>query len=201
MVYQQLYCWQAHNDLRLCTDLLLYQHQAVDSSVLNIAVKGFSHHLWYLTLEMVPLSLFSCKLNEIEKLELADCLLALKPKEPTPFLNAKIVLGMVNQASQKNISTGYGKPSFPEKYWQLPYFGTLGYHYSLKQWSFLSGWRCSKLARPTSISITMLLSKLMPLMWYMAVCLLQQGLSNNIKISYKWWNKTEKLSKLAATNK
>jgi len=65
---------------------------------------------------MVPLSLFSCKLNEIEKLELADCLLALKPKEPTPFLNAKIVLGMVNQASQKNISTGYGKPSFPEKY-------------------------------------------------------------------------------------
>jgi len=31
----------------------------------------------YLTLEMVPLSLFSCKLNKVEKLELVDCLLAL----------------------------------------------------------------------------------------------------------------------------
>jgi len=156
MVYQQLYCWRAYNDLRLCKDLLLYQHQAVDSSVSNIAVNAFSRHLWYLTLEMVPLSLFSCKLNEMEKLELADCLLALKPKEPIPF-------------PQCQNSTGYSKPSFPEKYWLLPYFGTLGYLYYLKQWSFLSGWRCSKLARPTSICITMLLSKLMPLIWYMTV--------------------------------
>jgi len=46
----------------------LYQHQPVDSSVSNIAVNAFSHHLWYLTLEMVPLSLFSCKLKEMEKL-------------------------------------------------------------------------------------------------------------------------------------
>jgi len=105
MVYQQLYCWQAYNDLQLCKNLMLYQHQAVDSSVSNIAVKAFSRHLWYLTLEMVPLSLFSCKLNKMEKLELADCLLALKPKEPTPFLNAKIVPGMVSQASQKNIDS------------------------------------------------------------------------------------------------
>jgi len=55
----------------------LCQHQAVDSSVSNSAVKAFSCHLWYLTLEMVPRSLFSCKLNEVEKPELADCLLAL----------------------------------------------------------------------------------------------------------------------------
>jgi len=84
----------------------LYQHQAVDSSVSDIAVKAFGCHLWYLTLEMVPLSLFSCKLNEMEKLELAGCLLALKPKKKqSPFLNAKIVLGMVSPASQKNIDS------------------------------------------------------------------------------------------------
>jgi len=78
----------------------LYQHQAVDSSVSNIAVKAFNRHLRYLTLEMVPLSLFSCKFNEMEKLELADLLLAVKSKEPIPF-------------PQRQNSTGYGKPSFP----------------------------------------------------------------------------------------
>jgi len=52
---------------------------------------------------MVPLSLFSCKLNEVEKLELADCLLALKPKEPFP--QRQIVLGIVSQASQKGIDS------------------------------------------------------------------------------------------------
>jgi len=91
MVYQHLYC----------KDHLLSQHQAVDSSVSNSAVKAFSRYLRYLTLKMVPLSLFSCKLNEVEKLELADCLLALKPKEPFP---------------QRQNITGYGKPSFPERY-------------------------------------------------------------------------------------
>jgi len=44
---------------------------------------------------------------------LVDCLLALKPKEPIPF-------------PQWQNSTGYGKPSFPEKYCKLPYIGTLG---------------------------------------------------------------------------
>jgi len=39
----------------------------------------------------------------MEKLELVDCLLALKPKEPIPF-------------PQCQNSTGYGKPSFLEKY-------------------------------------------------------------------------------------
>jgi len=63
----------------------LYQHQAVDSSVSNIAVKAFSRHLWYLTLEMVPLALFSCKLNEMEKQELTDCLLA-KRTNPLPWM-------------------------------------------------------------------------------------------------------------------
>ena len=95
------------NDLRLwfVKDLLLYQHQAADSSVSNIVVKAFSRHLRYLTLEMVPLSLFSWKLNEMEKLELADCLLALKPKEPIPFPQCQIVLGMVSLASQKNVDS------------------------------------------------------------------------------------------------
>jgi len=93
MVYQQLYCKY----------LLLYQHQAVDSSVSSSAVKVFSRHLWYLSLEMVPLSLLCCKLNEVENLELADCLLALKTKEPVPF-------------PQCQNSTGYGERSFTEKY-------------------------------------------------------------------------------------
>ena len=142
LIYSVMVCQQLYYK-----DRLLFQHHAVDSSFSNSAVKAFSRHLWYLPLEMFPHSLFSCKLNEVEKLELADCLLDLKPKESIPF-------------PQRQNSTGHGKPSFTEKYWQLPYFGTLGYLYSLKQWSFLSGWRCSKLVRPTSISITMLFSKI-----------------------------------------
>jgi len=87
--------------LQLYKDLL-YQHQAVDSSVSNIAAKAFGRHLWYLTLEMVPFSLFSCKLNEVEKSALADCLLALKPKQ--------------SLFPQCYSSSGYGKPSFPKKH-------------------------------------------------------------------------------------
>jgi len=54
---------------------------------------------------MVPLSLFSCKLNEVEKLELLDCLLALKPKQPIPFPQCQNSTGMASQASQKNIDS------------------------------------------------------------------------------------------------
>jgi len=68
-----------------CKDLLLYQHQALDSSVSNSAVKAFSCHFRYLTLEMIPLSLFSCKLNEVEKPDVADCLLTFKPINQSPL--------------------------------------------------------------------------------------------------------------------
>jgi len=49
---------------------------------------------------MVPLSLFSSKLNKVEKRALADRLLAFKPKEPV-------------SSPQHRYATGYGKPSFP----------------------------------------------------------------------------------------
>ena len=108
MVYQQLYCWWAYNEwfatLRRSSVVLALGCWQLS---FKYAVKAFSRHLWYLTLEMVPLSLFSCKLNEVEKLELVDCLLALKPKEPIPFpqCQSTVVPGMVSQASQKNIDS------------------------------------------------------------------------------------------------
>jgi len=53
---------------------------------------------------MVPFTLLSCKLNEVEKSALADSLLALKPKQSL-FFNAKIILDMAGQASQKIIDS------------------------------------------------------------------------------------------------
>jgi len=44
--------------------------------------KAFSCHLWHLTLEIVPLTLFSSYLKEVEKRTLADYRLAVKPIEP-----------------------------------------------------------------------------------------------------------------------
>jgi len=44
-------------------------------------------------------------LNEVEKLELVDCLLALEPKEPIPFLPHQNSTGYGTPSSQKNIDS------------------------------------------------------------------------------------------------
>jgi len=146
-----MYCWWPYNDLRLYKDLL-HQHQAVDSAFSNSAAKAFSHHLWYLTSEMVPFSLFSCKLNKVKKSALADCLLAVKPKQSF-FFNARIILGMVSQAYKKTLTVAL--------LWQTRLF-LLSYTTIIPFWLKML-WTGQ--THQQAISITMLLSKLMPLMW------------------------------------
>ena len=86
------------NDLKLFQALLKYE--VVNREISQSATQALSRHLWYLTEEMIPLSLFSTKVPQLERQELAQRLLEVKPDEPlrTP----------VNR-----FGSGWGKPKFP----------------------------------------------------------------------------------------
>jgi hypothetical protein len=62
-----------HNDLMLLNSLI--QFSAIDQQCAAAAQKAFSVHLWYLTQEMVPLSLFSCQVTSDMKQKMATKLL------------------------------------------------------------------------------------------------------------------------------
>lgn len=87
------------NDLALYKDILKYKE--VNSTISSSAQKAFKRHFWYLTAEMVTLSLFSDIVPSEELRYLADCLLAV-------------------QATQENVTPthrygrGLGKPKFPD---------------------------------------------------------------------------------------
>ena len=83
------------NDLQLLKDLYLYKE--VDREVAQIAIKTFSNHLWYLTAELVPLALFSERVQTSTKQAMVDRLLSF-PKAATP---------------RNRTGTDYGKPCFP----------------------------------------------------------------------------------------
>ena len=87
-----------YHDLKLYQKLLEYK--AVDASISLSALKAFGRHLWYLTAEMVPLSLFSNKVPAEEKRSIADRLLSIKPSE-------------IPNSPVNRFETGYGKPKFP----------------------------------------------------------------------------------------
>lgn len=88
------------HDLKLICSLL--QYNAVNSTVASSALSAFKNHLWYLTAEMVPLSLFSQLVPATERRELADRLLAIEPSTAP----AKPV---------KRLGSGFGKPVFPSE--------------------------------------------------------------------------------------
>lgn len=86
------------NDLCLYRKLL--QYRDVDSQVSDSALAAFRRHLWYLTAEMVPLSLFSDHVPAEERRSLADKMLAVRPdKEIT--------------VPKERFGSGFGKPKFP----------------------------------------------------------------------------------------
>ena len=87
-----------YHDLKFYQKLLEYK--AVDASISLSALKAFGRHLWYLTAEMVPLSLFSNKVPAEEKRSIADRLLSIKPSE-------------IPNSPVNRFGTGYGKPKFP----------------------------------------------------------------------------------------
>ena len=60
------------------------------------AIKAFNRHLWYLTAELVPLALFSSRVPDDDRRQLADKLLEVKPTE-----NLQVPTG--------RFGTGFGK--------------------------------------------------------------------------------------------
>ena len=63
------------------------------------AIRTFNRHLWCLLGEMVPLSLFITKVSDVEKRQIADKLLSMKPEISVAAPTDRFV-------------TGYGKPIF-----------------------------------------------------------------------------------------
>ena len=86
-----------------CNDLDLYirllEYEKIDRSISSSALKAFQRHLWYLTSEMVPLSLFSDMVPTTDKENIAKKLLEIKPDDTTIL-------------PQERFGTGYGKPKF-----------------------------------------------------------------------------------------
>jgi hypothetical protein len=76
---------------------LLLHYKEVDKTISESAVRAFGRHTWYLTAEMVVLSLFSNDVPADERRALADALLAIKPDVPL-------------LAPKNRFGTGFGKP-------------------------------------------------------------------------------------------
>ena len=89
-----------HNDLQFAKAIM--QHHLVDPDISKRAFKAFNRHKWYLTPEMIPLSLFSDDVNNAQKRAIADALTAVKPSN-------------VVTAPKSRFGTGFGKPLFPEE--------------------------------------------------------------------------------------
>jgi hypothetical protein len=83
------------NDCKFIAELL--QYSQIDQQISASATKAFKSHLWYLTEELVPLALFSSKINDSEK-EKRCC---------------EILKFEKNDKFQNRYGTNFGKPSFP----------------------------------------------------------------------------------------
>lgn len=83
------------NDLDLITALENYPDELISEA----ALKAVKRHLWYLTQEMVPLSLFSHELSNLKKNQLSKAILKSQNKNSDELINRH--------------GTSYGKPNFP----------------------------------------------------------------------------------------
>ena len=88
------------HDLKLSYSLL--QYKAVNSTIASSVLRAFKHHMWYLTTEMVPLSLFSQLVPADERHELADRLMVIEPSTAP----VKPV---------QRFGSDFGKPVFPSE--------------------------------------------------------------------------------------
>ena len=87
------------NDLALLK--ALKEYEVIDSVAANTALKAFSNHLWYLTQELVPLSLFCSSVNNEAKEEMREKLLQKNAKPSTT-------------SSTSRFGSGHGKPIMPK---------------------------------------------------------------------------------------
>ena len=89
----------AWNDLGLIKTLLKYS--CVNKPIAESALRAFERHHWYLTAELVPLSLFDNDVvPDVERHALAQQMLAVKPDVP-------------RTQPLDRFGTGFGKPTFP----------------------------------------------------------------------------------------
>ena len=71
----------------------------MDTTVSNAAIKAFDRHLWYLTPELVFVSIFSESVPSEERKKVADALLAIKSHANTlknPCIALALILGSPN---------------------------------------------------------------------------------------------------------
>jgi hypothetical protein len=88
------------NDLQLYQDLLRYKE--VDTLVAHSALVALERHKWYLTGELVIVSLFSEEVPVQERSKIAKKLLEIKPKD-------------LPERPVHRYGSSYGKPDFPGK--------------------------------------------------------------------------------------
>ena len=113
-----------YNDLMLIKGLSDYS--VVDRKCTDAARKAFSNHMWYLTQELVPLSLFSSEIEKRIKEEIATKLLSYEKK---PF--------------SERFGSGLGKPKFPEMPKQPVEVLDLSLYVGPSSWSFFQALDCS----------------------------------------------------------
>ena len=87
-----------YNDLKLIKKIAIYR--SINETISESAFSAFTRHLWYLSSEMIPLSLFSSSVPDCERKAVAQMLLTRRP------------IDCRNQPSKRH-GTGYGKPTFP----------------------------------------------------------------------------------------
>lgn len=104
LVYVPWWLKSSHTANAPYSDLDLYvklvDYNKINPTISTSAVKAFNRQLWYLTSEMIPLSLFSNLVDNTEKELISKQLLEVKDE------NAEI--------PSDRFGTGYGKPKFPE---------------------------------------------------------------------------------------
>ena len=81
VIYIYIPCWLTapilssapKHDLALIDSLNMYK--LVDKTVANATLIAFSKHIWYLSEDLVPLSIFSHNVSDTEKQQIADSIL------------------------------------------------------------------------------------------------------------------------------
>ena len=98
-----------YNDLKFFENII--EFHAHDKDIAEIVLEKFLRHTWYLNDEYVPLSLFSDKVDDHEKAQIAKNLSKIRPKPPHEYLGGKLELVKLNPKRAYNLSDFIGSES------------------------------------------------------------------------------------------
>ena len=113
-----------YNDMMFINAIMVYSNINDDCS--NAALKGISNHLWYLTEELVPLSLFSNAVDDNMKQKMANKLLSQE-----------------KQFFASRHGNSHGKPNQPAMPSELNTESDLTIYVGPSSWSFFQATACS----------------------------------------------------------